>query len=523
MIAVLRLAGRWVRHPGRLDGVSGGWVKVADRDQTVFAVVLVSVGLREQFRPATGWAFEVAHHRYEGSAHWVSSADHEGLSRVVHDQAASQPRFWLDYRDRAAAAADRLLGTARSVAALADDTAPPVALGQALSGLAAAMQQVAPYAIATPYVQAVLEEQVSRLIDIEAPVDSRLHDRSAWKILRELSGTAHPEALSEMRDCYRIAVELASNPEAAEVLHNTSPAVMSGWVDDHWPGLAARIRRHLGDYAWLWSRGQACDARTPVDLVERIQAVLLRWPVDAVRELAAPRTTPSFETVLRFTPSDHLAELLGTDRRLTTDAGCRLDVLDQAQAIAAPFFAHLADVAGCTCHELLWSTPQEIHAALGGAHLPVADIERRRYDGFVVEGAGDVGIPAAGNRTTVGGPVLQGESACRGLAVGTVKVIFGRSEIGGLALGDVLVTATSSPDVFGGASMFPSRAGLSAIELVAAVVTDEGGALSHAGIVSREHGIPCVVGTGRATGTLVDGQVVEVDARRPTGRVAALG
>jgi len=54
-------------------------------------------------------------------------------------------------------------------------------------------------------------------------------------------------------------------------------------------------------------------------------------------------------------------------------------------------------------------------------------------------------------------------------------------------------------------------------------VTDEGGAMSHAGIVSREHGIPCVVGTGRATTTLVDGQVVEVDARRPAGRVAALG
>ena len=65
--------------------------------------------------------------------------------------------------------------------------------------------------------------------------------------------------------------------------------------------------------------------------------------------------------------------------------------------------------------------------------------------------------------------------------------------------------------------------GLSGIEQLAAIVTDEGGALSHAGIVSREYGIPCVVGTGQATSTLVDGQVVEVDARRPTGLVAVLG
>ena len=57
----------------------------------------------------------------------------------------------------------------------------------------------------------------------------------------------------------------------------------------------------------------------------------------------------------------------------------------------------------------------------------------------------------------------------------------------------------------------------------AATQAREGGALSHAGIVSREYGIPCVVGTGQATSTLVDGQVVEVDARRPTGLVAVLG
>ncbi len=503
--------------------MSGGWVKVADGDQSVFAAVLVSAALREHFRAATGWAFAVEHHRYEGSAHWVSAADHEQLSRVVDDQAASQPRFWLDYGDRAAVAADRLLGTAWSVAALAAGTASPVALRQGLRGLSAAIQQVAPYAIATPYVQAVLERQLRRRIDLEAPVDSPLRGGTAGNTHRQLRGPAHPEALAELRDCYRIGVELASNPHAAEILHNTSPAITSGWVDDHCPELAARIRRHLGDYGWLWGRGQPNDARTPMDLVERIQAVLLRWPIDAVRELAAPRTTPSFEAVLGFSPSDPLADLLGAYRRLTTDVGCRIDVLDKAQGIAAPFFTPLADIDGCTGRELLWSTPHEIHAALAGAQLPAVEIDRRMREGFTVEGAGDVGLPAAGHRTAGAGPGVQGGSASRGLAVGTVKVMFGRSEIGRLALGDVLVTATSSPDVFGGASMFPSRAGLSVIEMAAAVVTDEGGALSHAGIVSREHGIPCVVGTGRATSTFVDGQVVEVDARRPTGRVAVLG
>jgi pyruvate,water dikinase len=46
---------------------------------------------------------------------------------------------------------------------------------------------------------------------------------------------------------------------------------------------------------------------------------------------------------------------------------------------------------------------------------------------------------------------------------------------------------------------------------VAAVVTDEGGALSHTGIVAREYRIPAVLGTGRATAVIGDGQTLEVD------------
>ena len=46
----------------------------------------------------------------------------------------------------------------------------------------------------------------------------------------------------------------------------------------------------------------------------------------------------------------------------------------------------------------------------------------------------------------------------------------------------------------------------------AAIVTDEGGMLSHAAIISREFGIPCIVGTHYATKVFKDGDLVEVDA-----------
>jgi rifampicin phosphotransferase len=57
--------------------------------------------------------------------------------------------------------------------------------------------------------------------------------------------------------------------------------------------------------------------------------------------------------------------------------------------------------------------------------------------------------------------------------------------------------------------------------LLSAIVTDSGGALSHAAIVSREYGIPGVVGTRDATERIDDGTLVRVDG--DAGTVTVLG
>jgi pyruvate,water dikinase len=98
--------------------------------------------------------------------------------------------------------------------------------------------------------------------------------------------------------------------------------------------------------------------------------------------------------------------------------------------------------------------------------------------------------------------LLKGLPASPGVASGPVKVIFSADEIDKVEKGDVLVTTMTNPD------MVP------AMEKAAAIVTDEGGPLSHAAIVSRELGIPCVVGTEKATKILKNGQIVTVDGTK---------
>jgi phosphohistidine swiveling domain-containing protein len=73
--------------------------------------------------------------------------------------------------------------------------------------------------------------------------------------------------------------------------------------------------------------------------------------------------------------------------------------------------------------------------------------------------------------------------------------------------GDILISRTTDPSL------------IIACEKASAIVTDVGGLLSHAAIVSREKGIPCIVGTKVATKVLKDGDLIEVDATKGTVKV----
>jgi len=111
-----------------------------------------------------------------------------------------------------------------------------------------------------------------------------------------------------------------------------------------------------------------------------------------------------------------------------------------------------------------------------------------------------------------GNHTVSGRVASLGKAVGPVKIIsvdytdlgFLHKEISRMNKGDILIAETTSPEL------------ILACKKAAAIVTDIGGLLSHAAIVSRELGIPCVVGTENATKVFRNKDIVEVDAEKGT-------
>lgn len=140
----------------------------------------------------------------------------------------------------------------------------------------------------------------------------------------------------------------------------------------------------------------------------------------------------------------------------------------------------------------MYGQGRELSAA--AAPMPAAEVEERREEAAA----------ATANKARE----LRGIPVSAGVYEGTARVIGAAADFDRIRKGDVLVAKSTSPyfNVV--------------LPLVGAIVTDRGGQLCHAAIVSREYGIPGVVGTREATAVIPDGARVRVDGA--AGRVEVL-
>jgi pyruvate,water dikinase len=101
--------------------------------------------------------------------------------------------------------------------------------------------------------------------------------------------------------------------------------------------------------------------------------------------------------------------------------------------------------------------------------------------------------------------IITGAPASPGIAYGPVKIIKSLTNLDQIKDGDIMVTVMTSPDF------------VPAMKKAAGIITDKGGQTSHAAIVSRELGVPAVVGAKVATSILKSGDLITIDGA--TGQI----
>ncbi|HUQ85739.1 MAG TPA: PEP-utilizing enzyme [Candidatus Limnocylindrales bacterium] len=228
--------------------------------------------------------------------------------------------------------------------------------------------------------------------------------------------------------------------------------------------------------------------------------------------------TLSFEKVIEeLKLSPHDLEYLKIAKRFVYIKDARDDFRRESVFYAGSLYKEIAKRINISIVELSFLQESEIEDFLSGKKTISKTVIQQRKKGFVLyldknnklvclEGDNIQTALKAFNLLQQEDVVqeITGRTASKGMVTGNVAIVKGIKDLKKVKKGNILVAVTTHPDY------------VSAMRISAAIITNEGGITSHAAIVSREYGIPCIVGTKIATTVLKDGDLVEVDADKGT-------
>jgi phosphohistidine swiveling domain-containing protein len=333
---------------------------------------------------------------------------------------------------------------------------------------------------------------------------------------KEASAAANPISEAELGSAFAVA---------------TAPVSLSFATQAEVDLLAiaiGRSRETLEHYQrrYFWIRNNFASAR--IISVSEFEAEIAAWRAggsDLPRELAKRETAPEQNRLRKaelFRRHD-FSPLLRALLRICEDLCAWQDARKRATYfnihIGNSILQAIAARRGYTLEQLKWATGGEIEGVLAGRRPSPEELTSRSQgcvfaatpDGYYL-GLGEEAAmvraalaPRSANRQA---NALTGITASLGSARGKVRVIKSILDLNNVVSGDVLVAVMTRPDYVPG------------MRKAAAIVTDEGGITSHAAIISREFGIPCIIGTRIATHVLDDGDLVSVDGS--TGTVTIL-
>lgn len=288
------------------------------------------------------------------------------------------------------------------------------------------------------------------------------------------------------------------------------------------PWAKGSIQAHLKQYAYI-NRGLATSKPyTFRDIVSRIREAwsdrkgLQRLIYDSSPEKLRKDYAAALK---RIKPNVAFRKLITQARLHSYTRNRRVEAFFYADYGASFMYHEIAKRAQFNPDWIMDVSVPEMFAAINGKKLPSVREMRKRFKNYamVVRNAKTTLIvdPKAIKKLEKQYFVdvsdvreLHGKMACLGgLIRGRAKVCLDKHEIGKVERGDILIAQFTTPDF------------VPAMERAAAIVADQGGLSSHAAIVSRELGVPCVIGLKTATRVIHDNDLLEVDARRGTVKI----
>jgi phosphohistidine swiveling domain-containing protein len=462
----------------------------------------------ERFERSLGWDFGVQNYRYRGHRHQIHIPYFERLGQLI----ASIPidHRYDQFQSSCETACEEVLAAADRAAAgfkPGMDTAESFDL---LSILLEASMDAMPFLPSLVLIQEELQQDLREAIASDLGVDQGSKEfGSFWQ--RVLVPVEQANFVPESRDVLAMAAdyrEQGIDPEAD--LESLAPPWRS------------RIDAHVREHGWIGTFTYLNEPFSAADILQRVQRAAKVSPHELEDTLERDRrSVVEADRALAELSSEQTRSLVSTARYFMYLRFERVDIHFKAEVRTRPIQHRLAELAGISRDALVMLTLDELRAwAVDGAPLPAEEeLSLRVANGIeyeIVEGSHSwraakpierILDPDARALARVG---IEGSTACLGSARGRVKHVTSIAEMQGFEEGDVLLTPMTTPDV------------MYAIERAGAIVTEEGGVLCHAAIISRELNKPCLIGCRDATRAFADGDIVELLAEESGGSVTLL-
>lgn len=323
----------------------------------------------------------------------------------------------------------------------------------------------------------------------------------------------HEESWSrqEERELLALAVSLENRKEESDAFLRASPTE----IEPLCPQLWGELLEHTELWQWLPYEYDGNEVWAAGHFAKELRILLKAGDVAGkLRELS---NKP--ESIRR--ERDELFEKLrlGQDARAVFNLLSELIFLKEyrngarckANFLSEPLLREVARRTGATLREIRYLFPGELPSLLSGSlsrkklqsrYLFSAFLLQPRSPPVIVDSddARNLFSQLIPERKEIGLDELRGTCASVGRVRGTARILLEAKNLERVKSGDILVTRMTTPDF------------VPAMKRAAAIVTDDGGITCHAAIVSRELGVPCVVGTKRATTVFHDGELLEVHA-----------
>jgi len=490
---------------------------VLRRHTPLFLSFHISGQTLDSIRRQTGLPVGFTHLRRCGLALQYSQEELSAARSIIHRQVANLGlQFFEDFSRRCLSSCETLLQAAEKAGAQvrSQQVQPQSDGGPALEAL---LQPYFDAAIAQAsllstmvIVQRELEAFLDRFVTVRITAD----DRKAAAVSAALKMTVKPtwEVLN-----LKGILDLGRVVQSQIIDYNDwiieDPVRLLVRMATDYPSIWERVASYENDFGWMGRMYYAGEPISAADIVLRLQNILRHdcasrlTHINARREEQLAERRRAIECV-DDPEAQRLADIVASYIHLRSE---RLDVF----FIAHERVIEALRAAGRTLglarpDDIIFLDWREISRALREGSSPAelracVDARRNGFEFVAVAGAVEW-IPRAVSpqrqdavRLTSDDDVV-GVTACGGRVRGIVRLVLTDQDMLDMNPGEILVTTSTTPSL------------MLAVEKAAGIVTDEGGMLCHAAIVSREFDIPCVIGTDNATRRLRTGDTIDMSA-----------